>query len=59
MIPWTDWQFWTVTGLALAGALFVAWPFLPRRKKADASCGRCASGNAARTTRTPLTIRGK
>lgn len=59
MIPWTDWQFWTVSALALSALAFIAWPFLPRRRKADASCGRCAPGNAARTTRTPLTIRGK
>lgn len=51
-MPWTDWQFWAASLVALVGGYFVVRPLLPGRKD---DCGGCAPG-AARPKRTALTI---
>ena len=46
LLPWNDWQFWTVTLVAAWGGWIVVKQFLPRRDNSPA-CGTCASGAAA------------
>lgn len=46
MFPWTDWQFWVVTALALAALYYLARPFLPARGKSKA-CRGCRADHAA------------
>jgi hypothetical protein len=63
-MPWTDWEFWLVTVLALGGLWLLARPFLPSRKSKaeDASCPNCASSASAgksRRRRVILTIERK
>lgn len=66
-MPSGDWQFWVVTGLAAAALLFLTRPmWLPLvgvRKRKQANCPGCPSGEAANTPPRPrhvdLTIGGK
>lgn len=46
MIPWSDWQFWIVTALALGALWILVRMFLPKKKK-------------PKGTRTNLTISAK
>jgi hypothetical protein len=58
-MPWTDWQFWLVTMLALGGLWILLRPFIPLKKRADAgaSCPHCASGSASsKPRRVALTV---
>ena len=57
-MPWTDWQFWTVTVAALIAAWCVVRPFIPS-KRPPASCPGCPSAEASKKPReTTLTIDG-
>jgi hypothetical protein len=63
-MPTDDWQFWVATALALGGVLVVARPFLPKRRKSDAGCPGCPSGehggdDTPKPKRVDLTIGGK
>ena len=54
-MPWSDWQFWIVSVLGLAGLTFVIRVVLPRKRR---GCSGCGSGPIARRSagRTSLTI---
>jgi hypothetical protein len=61
-MPWSDWQFWIVSVLALGGLWIMARPFLPWRKGDGSApaCPNCASGSAsAKPRRVALTIEKK
>jgi hypothetical protein len=59
-MPWHDWQFWIVTGLAAIGLLILLRQLFPRRKSGDdqAACPSCPSGSSPkpRKRRVALTI---
>ncbi|MAC18824.1 MAG: hypothetical protein CMJ23_03925 [Phycisphaerae bacterium] len=60
-MPWSDWQFWVVTLMALGGVILVVRPLLPT-KRPSGRCGTCPSGtntDEAKGQRTPLTIEGR
>ena len=65
IFPWTDWQFWLVSGIALWCAWLVVRQLLPRSD--SSACGACASGTAACAKHTrqgaaaepPLVVLGK
>ena len=61
-MPWTDWQFWIVTLLALGGLVMVVRPLIPSRR-GGAGCGSCPSnsksGDPKVGKRTTLTIEGR
>lgn len=55
-IPWGDWQFWIVTGLALGAAFAVIRPMLPSRER-KAACPGCGPPGAP--AKTQLTVDGE
>lgn len=61
-MPWTDWQFWVVTILALGGLALVLRPLLPSRSSSG-RCGTCPSGTKSGDPkvgkRTTLTVEGR
>jgi hypothetical protein len=60
-LPWTDWQFYVVTGAGVAG-LWMLWRVIgPTRRKQAGSCPTCSSGSAAsaRKRKTSLTVEGR
>ena len=55
-MPWTEWQFWIVSLLALAGLYLVLRPLLPS-KGASPACSSCTSNPGVKKPKlTPLTI---
>jgi hypothetical protein len=57
-MPWTDWQFWTVTAAAIVAACFVLRPMLPSRPGGGSCRGCPADGAPAKPRRATLTIEG-
>jgi hypothetical protein len=58
-MPWTDWQFWTVSAAALIAAFVVIRPLLPSRSSGGA-CRSCpADGARPAPKRATLTIEGE
>ncbi|MFM1830077.1 MAG: hypothetical protein RLZZ558_417 [Planctomycetota bacterium] len=55
-MPWSDWEFWLVTSLAVAAAVVVLRPLLPTRREAP-RCPGCPSETQAPRSAT-LTIEG-
>lgn len=53
-MPVDDWQFWTVTALALGAFALIARPLFPRRRGQADCCG--GPGSRAKPKRTALTI---
>lgn len=51
-LPWTDWQFWVVTGIAAGGLFLLLRPVLARRPP-ESACGHCA-GCEPRPAEPPL-----
>ncbi len=43
-LPWTDWQFWVVSVVALWGVVAIVRAVVPRRAESTAACEKCESG---------------
>lgn len=55
-IPWSDWQFWTVSVLAALALAAILRPLLPSRDR-KAACPGCATTPSAPATQ--LTVDGR
>jgi len=44
-LPWTDWQFWVVTLVALWGAVAILRSVVPRRSGQAPACEKCEPGS--------------
>ena len=55
--PWTDWQFWLVTAIAVWGASVIVRPFLPRRRD-ESPCATCAVGASTHAASKPRQVQG-
>lgn len=58
-IPWSDWQFWTASLLAVFALLFIVRPLLPSKRKSS-KCPTCTAPQAkSGAVRTELTVDGE
>ncbi|NBX36255.1 MAG: hypothetical protein EBR10_03395 [Planctomycetes bacterium] len=58
-IPWTDWQFWTASLLAVLALWFIVRPILPSRRK-NPKCPSCTAPQPkSGAVRTELTVDGE
>ena len=59
-MPWTDWQFWFVSALAIGGLWVLVRALAPNRgsRGEDAGCPNCPSGSSKprATKRVALTV---
>jgi len=47
-MPWGDWQFWLVTGLAGCAVWALVRPLLPNRDEDEMPCSTCAVGSSVK-----------
>lgn len=58
-IPWSDWQFWTASLIAVFALLFIVRPLLPSKRKSP-KCPTCTAPQArSGAVRTELTVDGE
>ena len=59
IFPWHDWQFWIVTGMAIAGLLILVRPFVRLRRSGPGcpGCEGCAPKSAAKPRSDLVTLK--